>query len=117
MPRRVHVAVNVADLPAALAFYRLLFAAEPVRETASFAKFELDEPNLNFALNATGSPPARPGVLAHLGFQVDDEDAVRAYAERWRAAGLPTRTGDSVAGEAKVWAHDPDGNEWEVFFA
>ena len=51
-----------------------------------------------------------------LGFQVESSEEVAAYAERWREAGLKIVVGKSVAKEDKVWAYDPDGNEWEVFF-
>jgi catechol 2,3-dioxygenase-like lactoylglutathione lyase family enzyme len=115
MARRVHVAINVSDLDAAVAFYEALFASEPAKVVEGFAKFEVDEPNVNLALTAVDGPPAA-GVLSHLGWQVDDAAAVAGYAQRWQEAGLPTRTGESVAGQDKVWAYDPDGNEWEVFF-
>lgn len=115
MARRVHVAINVSDLAEAVAFYEQLLAAAPVKAVEGFAKFEVDEPGLNLALNEVEGPPAA-GVLSHLGWQVDDAAAVAAYARRWQEAGLPMRTGESVAGQDKVWAYDPDGNEWEVFF-
>jgi catechol 2,3-dioxygenase-like lactoylglutathione lyase family enzyme len=119
MARRIHVAINVTDLEAAVAFYERLFAAPASKVVEGFAKFELEEPNLNLALNLVGSVegPRGAGVLSHLGLQVDDAAAVAAYAARWEKAGLEMRVGASVAGEDKVWAYDPDGNEWEVFFA
>jgi catechol 2,3-dioxygenase-like lactoylglutathione lyase family enzyme len=118
MARRIHVAINVTDLPAAVSFYEALFAAAPTKVVDAFAKFELDEPNLNLALNLVDAVqgPEGAGVLSHLGLQVDDAAAVAAYAERWQGAGLRTKVGASVAGQDKVWAYDPDGNEWEVFF-
>lgn len=118
MARRVHVAINVTDLEAAVAFYERLFGQGASKVVEGFAKFEVDEPNVNLALNLVGSVegPEGRGVLSHLGFQVEDAAAVARYGERWRAAGLPTKVGESVAGRDKVWAYDPDGNEWEVFF-
>lgn len=118
MARRVHVAINVTDLGAAVAFYEALFAEPASKVVEGFAKFELDGPALNLALNAVDAVegPEGRGVLSHLGLQVDDAAAVAAYAQRWEAAGLRTRRGASVAGQDKVWAYDPDGNEWEVFF-
>lgn len=118
MARRIHVAINVVELSAAVAFYEALFAAPAAKVVEGFAKFELDEPNLSLALNAVGSVEGAKGagVLSHLGLQVADAAAVEAYARRWEAAGLPMRRGASVAGQDKVWAYDPEGNEWEVFF-
>lgn len=125
MPHRIHVALNVTDLPAAVAFYEAMLGAPPFKVVPGFAKFVVDDPAINLALSArpevVGGParadaPEPVGVLSHLGFQVETPDEVRAIGERWDAAGLPTEHGDSVAGEVKVWVYDPDGNEWEVFF-
>lgn len=115
MPHRIHVAIHVRDLPAAVAFYRAMFAAEPVRDLPDFAKFVLDEPALNLALSAAPSIADGPGVLSHLGLQVETAEQVAAYGERWRAAALEIRVGKSVADHDKIWVYDPDGNEWEVF--
>lgn len=102
-----------------------MLGAEPRKDLPTFAKFVVDDPAINLALStaeevvpgpagADASPPV--GVLSHLGFQVETAEQVAALGARWDAAGLPTRHGDSVAGEVKVWVYDPDGNEWEVFF-
>lgn len=124
MSVRIHVAINVTDLPAAVAFYRAMLATEPVRDLADFAKFVLDDPPLNLALSAASAvvpgpsradAPEPAGVLSHLGFQVASAAAVAEYGARWDAAGLPTRRGLSVHEHDKVWVYDPDGNEWEVF--
>jgi catechol 2,3-dioxygenase-like lactoylglutathione lyase family enzyme len=137
MGNRIHVALNVTDLGAALVFYRALLGAEELKSTDDFAKFVLDEPALNLALNLVpatlpheavtsgdsaefGGPPAppagtTPGVLSHLGLQLLGESQVVAYRERWQAAGLNIVIGAGRSGEPKVWAYDPDGNEWEVF--
>ena len=125
MPHRIHVAINVTDLPAAVAFYRAMLATEPLKDLPTFAKFVVDDPAINLALSATGAVVGGPagadapepvGVLSHLGFQVETAEEVAALGARWDAAGLPTNHGDSVAGQDKVWVYDPDGNEWEVFF-
>ncbi len=125
MPHRIHVAINVTDLNAAVEFYRAMLAADPRKDLPTFAKFVVDDPAINLALSAAdqviGRPaganaPAPVGVLSHLGFQVETAEEVAALGARWDAAGLPTKHGDSVAGEVKVWVYDPDGNEWEVFF-
>lgn len=113
--KRIHISLNITDLPKALAFYRAFLGAEPVKETADFAKFELDAPNLNLALNAISFEAGR-GALNHAGFQVNDAREVQAFGERLERAGLAVVWGKSIAQQHKVWAYDPDGNEWEVFF-
>jgi catechol 2,3-dioxygenase-like lactoylglutathione lyase family enzyme len=119
---RPHVALRVKDLTRSLDFYRKLFDAEPVKVRRAYAKFDLNQPPLNFALNelaAEESNASGPGALSHLGIQVSSTEEVLAMRERWRRAGLDTRdemkTECCYAMQDKAWARDPDGNEWEVF--
>lgn len=140
--RKPHISLNVTDVDASVAFYRILFGVEPVkhyhddttvhsllqddqghdsrRTRSGYAKFDLDQPSLNFVLNEmAGHAKHRGGALSHLGLQMDDTDAVLAVRERVRAAGLLPRDEMQVdccyARQDKFWLADPDGNEWEVF--
>jgi catechol 2,3-dioxygenase-like lactoylglutathione lyase family enzyme len=140
--RKPHVSLNVRDVDASVAFYRALFGVAPVkhyrdattvhsillddqghdsRSTRSgYAKFDLEQPALNFVLNEMPGhdAPAR-GALSHLGLQVDDTADVLAMRQRVVAAGLVPRDEMQVnccyARQDKFWVADPDGNEWEVF--
>lgn len=113
-----HVSVNVRDLDASLAFYRRMLGVEPVKVRPGYAKFDLANPPLNFAINQVAGL-ASAGALSHLGIQVASTDDVLAVRERWIEAGLLTRdemgTDCCWARQDKTWVHDPDGNEWEVF--
>ena len=116
------MALRVKDLTRSIDFYRKLFDAEPVKVRRAYAKFDLTQPPLNFALNelaAEESNASGPGALSHLGIQVSSTEEVLAMRERWRRAGLDTRdemkTECCYAVQDKTWARDPDGNEWEVF--
>jgi len=116
------VALRVKDLSRSIDFYRKLFGAEPVKVRRAYAKFDLSQPPLNFALNelaAEESNASGPGALSHLGIQVASTEEVLATRERWRRAGLDThdemKTECCYAVQDKTWARDPDGNEWEVF--
>ncbi len=117
---KAHVALHVRDLARSVAFYRKLFAAEPVKLRPGYAKFDIDRPPLNFTLNESPSnaPPA-PGSLSHLGIQVPSTGQVLEIRDRWSRAGLDTRdemhTECCFALQDKAWARDPDGNEWEAF--
>jgi hypothetical protein len=83
-----------------------------------YAKFDVQTPPLNLALNEVPSL-AGPGALSHLGLQVAATEDVLAVRERWAEAGLITRdemqTDCCYATQDKTWVHDPDGNEWEAF--
>jgi catechol 2,3-dioxygenase-like lactoylglutathione lyase family enzyme len=113
-----HISINVRNLEASLAFYRGMLGIEPAKVRAGYAKFDVQEPPLNLALNEV--PGLRDaGALSHLGFQVASTGDVLAFRERWAAAGLITRdemqTDCCYATQDKTWVKDPDGNEWEAF--
>ncbi|GMA62586.1 VOC family protein [Alicyclobacillus fastidiosus] len=112
-----HVAINVNDFDKSLLFYRNFFGLEPVRVREGYAKFDLDQPPLNFTINRHEYGDL--GALNHLGLQVSSTDDVLAAKERLMSAGLATfdemNTNCCYARQDKIWATDPDGNRWEVF--
>jgi catechol 2,3-dioxygenase-like lactoylglutathione lyase family enzyme len=114
---KAHLAINVKDVNRSLAFYRQLWGIEPSKVRAGYAKFDVQNPPLNFTLNE--APFNERGALSHLGIQVSSTADVLATRERWAAAGLLTReemqTSCCYALQDKAWVRDPDGNEWEVF--
>jgi len=66
--KRLHVHVAVDDLAASIRFYSTMFASEPTVQKADYAKWMLDDPRVNFAISARGTPPG----LNHLGVQVEN---------------------------------------------
>lgn len=115
---KTHVALRVTDLPRAIAFYRAMFDAEPVKHKIDYAKFDLDNPGLNLTLNVSDRLDQH-GALSHLGIQVDSRNEVMAAIARFQAAGLVIQeehdTDCCYALQDKVWVTDPDGNRWEIF--
>jgi catechol 2,3-dioxygenase-like lactoylglutathione lyase family enzyme len=113
-----HVSLNVRDVEASIAFYRKLFGIEPLKVRRGYAKFDVQEPPLNLAMNQAATNEQR-SKLSHLGIQVASTEDVLAMKARWEAAGLTTRdemqTNCCYAVQDKTWVSDPDGNEWEVF--
>jgi len=114
---KAHLAINVNSVEQSLEFYRKLFAMEPSKVRTGYAKFDVQNPPLNFTLNEV--PVANRGALSHLGIQVGSTDDVLTVRQRWLDAGLLTRdemqTDCCYATQDKTWVRDPDGNEWEVF--
>lgn len=115
---KTHIALRVVDLNRAIAFYRVMFAAEPVKHKLDYAKFEIENPGLNLTLNVSDVVVAK-GSLSHLGIQVDSAEAIQAASDRFKAAGLNPveehNTDCCYALQDKVWLRDPDGNSWEIF--
>ncbi len=114
---KAHLALNVSSVEASIDFYRRLFGIEPSKIRSGYAKFDVQNPPLNFTLNE--GLANQKGALSHLGLQVATTDEVLATRQRWREAGLLTRdemqTDCCFATQDKAWVRDPDGNEWEVF--
>jgi catechol 2,3-dioxygenase-like lactoylglutathione lyase family enzyme len=112
-----HISVNVQNVTASVAFYKKLFGIEPLKVRTGYAKFDVQNPPLNLALNE--SPVKERGALSHLGLQVASTEDVLALRERWQAEGLTTRdemnTTCCYAVQDKAWVTDPDGNGWEAF--
>jgi len=114
---KAHLALNVRSVEQSIQFYRKLFGIEPSKVRTGYAKFDVNNPPLNFTLNE--GPVNSRGALSHLGIQVRSTEDVLATRQKWNDAGLLTReemqTNCCYAMQDKAWVRDPDGNEWEVF--
>jgi len=112
-----HVSINVRNVTESIEFYRKMLGIEPAKVRTGYAKFDVQNPPLNLALNEI--PYNERGALSHLGIQVASTDDVLAVRMRWADEGLITRdemqTNCCYAIQDKTWVTDPDGNEWEVF--
>lgn len=112
-----HVSLNVKNVKNSIEFYQKLFGIEPSKVRAGYAKFDVQNPALNLALNEFDYN--EHGELSHLGIQVASTEDVLTMKSRWKELGLLTRdemqTNCCYALQDKTWTRDPDGNEWEVF--
>jgi catechol 2,3-dioxygenase-like lactoylglutathione lyase family enzyme len=115
---KTHVALNVTDIEKSVAFYRAMFGVTPVKHKPNYAKFDLENPALNFTLNLTEKVQSH-GALSHLGIQVNSTAEVKAAIDRFAQVGLSfseeQNTNCCYALQDKVWVRDPDGNRWEIF--
>ncbi|HXG85899.1 MAG TPA: ArsI/CadI family heavy metal resistance metalloenzyme [Pyrinomonadaceae bacterium] len=114
---KVHVSLNVGSVQESVEFYKKLFGIEPMKVRQGYAKFDVENPPLNLALNESLSKGK--GALSHLGIQVASTADVLKIKKRWEESGLNTedemQTNCCYALQDKTWVRDPDGNEWEVF--
>ncbi len=113
--KRFHVHLHVQDLQQSIAFYSRLFAAEPTRVEADYAKWMLDDPRVNFAISTRGVEPG----LDHLGFQVDEAGELADLKARATSADMALldegETTCCYARSEKHWVTDPQGIAWEHF--
>ncbi len=118
---RVQLALNVADIEAAVEFYSKLFNAPPAKRRPGYANFAIAEPPLKLVLieNPLARGEGVTGALNHLGVEVASPDEVRAATQRLADEGLATEVQDATtccyALQDKVWVNDPDGAPWEVY--
>ena len=112
---RLHLHITVKDLEENIRFYSTLFNHAPSVRKADYAKWELADPEVNFAISTHG---LRTG-LDHAGLQADDEAELRAIRDRLQQAGIAGREQQATtccyARSDKYWTQDPQGIAWETF--
>ena len=113
--KRFHVHIQVEDLQKSIQFYSQLFAAQPERQEADYAKWMLEDPRLNFAISSRGGKLG----LDHLGFQVGDAAELAELKTRAESADIALLDeGDTTccySRSEKHWITDPQGIAWEHF--
>jgi hypothetical protein len=113
--KRFHVHVAVDDLSRSIRFYSALFAAEPSVRKEDYAKWQLDDPRVNFAISTRGKQPG----LDHLGIQAEGDPELEELRVRLAQADVSVQAQKDVAccyaRSDKYWTLDPQGIAWESF--
>ncbi|MBX2823172.1 MAG: glyoxalase/bleomycin resistance/dioxygenase family protein [Gammaproteobacteria bacterium] len=113
--KRLHIHIGVDDLAQGISFYSAFFSTEPAKIKSDYAKWQLDDPRLNFAISTRSG---RRGV-DHLGIQVDQAAELNALRTQLSASGLTTaddgETECCYARSDKSWIQDPAGTAWEIY--
>lgn len=113
--KKLHVHLSVRDLEESVRFYSSLFATEPTILKTDYAKWKLDDPQVNFAISHRGAELG----LDHLGIQVESESELDEMNTRLGSAELPITS--QIGGTCcyvesnKHWTVDPQGIAWESF--
>lgn len=112
---RLHIHIAVEELQQSIRFYSALFGTGPSVAKADYAKWDLEDPAVNFTISSRG----RKAGLDHVGIQTDSDDALRAIRQRLEAADIAGRaqtdTACCYAKSDKYWSIDPQGIAWETF--
>ena len=113
---RLQLALNVADLDEAVAFYTKMFGVGPAKTKPGYANFAIADPPLKLVLfEGAGAS----GSINHLGVETETAGEVVAAEARLTDAGLTTTGIDDTiccfAEKTETWVEAPDGNRWEWY--
>ena len=111
----LHVHIAVDNIEKSIRFYNVLFNHTPNVHKADYAKWELADPAVNFAISTHGT---RTG-LDHVGLQADSDEELHAIQARLEQAGITGKAQPDAAccyaKSDKYWTTDPQGIAWETF--
>ena len=113
--KRLHVHERVGDIDSAVRFYTALFGQSPTVLKDDYAKWQMEDPRVNYAISAGRSKIG----IDHLGIQTETEDELAAVSDRLRRADRTLFQEEDAACcyavSDKTWVSDPDGVIWEAF--
>lgn len=112
-----HIALAVTDVARSSQFYQDVFGAIEVYRQDGFAQLQTPGTRDVLVLEEAAERAGKTGGIAHFGFRLKqpaDIDAARMAVER--AGGTVREQGEFVPGEPYLFALDPDGYEFEIWF-
>jgi len=118
--KRIHLHLNVEEQRFAdsVAFYATLFGAEPTNTRHHYAKWLLEDPQVNFTVEVLDVEGDQAGIH-HVGIQVDADGELESIHDALKNASAPLlevgRTKCCFADSEKNWTADPQGIRWETF--
>jgi catechol 2,3-dioxygenase-like lactoylglutathione lyase family enzyme len=117
MDAKFHLSLDVDNIDASVQFYSVLLNGAPAKHKPGYAKFDMQSPAVNLALEEK-SHCCLQG-LSHLGLRVQSSDEIQVIRKRLEEAGYSTReeanTTCCYALQDKFWVSDPTGYRWEVY--
>jgi len=113
--KNMHIHISVDNLENSIKFYSTLFGEKPTKQKTDYAKWQLEDPRINFAISDRG---AKTG-LDHLGIEVENDSELNEIRDNLKNADLNTFSeGETVccyAKSDKTWVKDPSGIAWESY--
>ncbi len=113
--KRLHVHERVRDIDAAVRFYTALFGQSPTVLKTDYAKWQMDDPRVNYAISSGRSTHG----IDHLGIQTDTAEELDDVSGRLKRADRSIYQEEDAACcyavSDKSWVSDPDGVIWEAF--
>lgn len=113
--KRFHIHTTVKDLDHCIQFYSALFGAKPDVVRDDYAKWMVEDMNINFAITQSEETEG----IDHLGIQVTSEADLFDNENRIKETGQPMVESEDVhccyAQVRQSWSVDPQGIVWESF--
>jgi len=112
---KLHVSMNVPDLESAIQFYSDLFATKPVIVRKNYAKWDVENPAVNFVVESGRENTG----FDHIGIQANDETELEELSNRMEKTGNPyldvEKTTCCYAKMEKAWVRGEANEPWEGF--
>ncbi|MEM7195540.1 MAG: glyoxalase/bleomycin resistance/dioxygenase family protein [Pseudomonadota bacterium] len=113
---KLHVSFKVADIETGIDFYSKLFAQSPVITRSDYAKWDLDDPAVNFVIETASD--GRAG-FDHIGIQTDDADQLQTISQAMKKTEQEyidiEQAHCCYAKSDKSWVRGIANEAWEVF--
>jgi catechol 2,3-dioxygenase-like lactoylglutathione lyase family enzyme len=112
-----HIALPVRDVTRSSRFYQDVFGAVEVYRQGGFAQLQTPGARDVIVLEKAPAQAGKAGGVAHFGFRLKAPGEIdRARAAVERAGGAIREQGEFVPGEPYLFAVDPDGYLFEIWF-
>lgn len=117
MNPKFHLSLDVQNVDESVRFYSVLLGAAPTKHKPGYAKFDLDSPAINLAMQEKTHCCLQG--LSHMGLRVNSGDEIQIIKKRMEQAGYLAKeemnTTCCYALQDKFWVSDPTGYRWEVY--
>ena len=112
-----HLAIGVKDPARAFAFYQKVIGMVKVYDDGNFLQAQTPGARDVIVFERSRNGVGTSGGIAHFGFRLTSPDLIDEAAKRVRdAGGVVTEQGEFVPGEPYLFARDPDGYIFEIWY-
>ena len=112
-----HVALAVRDPQRSLRFYNAVLGAVAVWESEDFVQAQTPGSRDVLVFERNAKQAGKGGGVAHFGFRLTKAADISVALQAVRdAGGTVTDHGEFVPGEPYLFARDPDGYEFEIWY-